>query len=44
VAAALLTSLPCPDAGDVDQDGAATVIDATLILQYTAGIIASLPA
>jgi len=44
LAAALLTSLPCPDAGDVDQDGAATVIDATLILQYTAGIIASLPA
>ena len=41
--ATLLSSLPCGDNLDVNMDGLVDVIDATLILQLGAGLIATLP-
>ena len=41
--AALLGSLPCPDAADTNGNGDVNSIDAALILQFTAGLLGSLP-
>ena len=38
-AAAIIDTLPCPDAADVDADGDIDAIDSLLILQYSAGLI-----
>jgi len=42
--AALVESLECGDAADVDGDGDADATDVALILQYVAGLIDALPA
>ncbi len=41
--AALITSLPCPENADVNEDAIINGIDAALILQVGAGLIDSLP-
>jgi hypothetical protein len=42
-AAGLVATLPCLYLGDVNLDGAVNAIDAQLVLQYTAGLIAHFP-
>ncbi len=39
----LLDVLPCPEGADADGNGRNELIDATMILQFSTGIIASLP-
>ena len=41
--AVVIDELPCPDAGDANGDGETSLIDATVILQFTARLISSLP-
>ncbi len=43
LAAALISSLPCPGGGDANGDGITNIVDATLILQFSAGLISRLP-
>jgi hypothetical protein len=43
VDARLLASLRCAQNGDVNADGHTNAIDASLILQYSAGLIDQLP-
>ena len=41
-AAALVAELPCQDVADVNQDGTVNAVDATLILQFAAGLLDNL--
>ncbi len=44
LAAALLSSLACPQNADVNLDGSTNALDAALILQFSAGLLSELPA
>lgn len=41
--AAILPAFPCPDLADVNHDGTVSVVDAALILQFSAGLLSQLP-
>ena len=40
--ASIIDDLRCQDTADVNQDGSVDALDATLILQFTAGLLESL--
>ena len=39
--AGMIGELPCPDGGDANGDGVIDIVDATVVLQFSSGLISS---